>query len=107
MIRVLITAADHRDIDTATTRRAALTHAAEEMRNRRIENDAAPQVAARPLYEPSQQAPKHNALLVAIVVFLALCGAVAGILRRFRQPWAVAAVLVIVVAAVVLTGKVG
>lgn len=36
--RPLITAADHRDIETATTRRAALTDAAHELRNRRIEN---------------------------------------------------------------------
>jgi hypothetical protein len=51
------------------------------------------------LYEPSQAAPKHNGILFGVIVVLALLGALVGLVRRLREPWALAAFALMIAAA--------
>jgi uncharacterized membrane protein YhaH (DUF805 family) len=56
------------------------------------------------LYEPSQAAPRHNGILFAVIVVLTLLGALAGLVRRLREPLGMAAfALIVAVAAIMAT----
>jgi hypothetical protein len=51
------------------------------------------------LYEPSQTAPRHNGILCGVIMVLALLVGLVGLVRRLREPWALAAFALIIAAA--------